>query len=65
MDLTYVEFRGGMSCTRCLGEAVEDPSSGLSSLSSTCLSSTCSLEGDPGEASKISDGWIKKSIRGS
>ena len=28
------------------------------------LSSTYSFEGDPGEVSKISSGWIKKSKRG-
>ena len=28
-------------------------------------SSTCSLEGDLGEASKIFGGWIEKSIEGS
>ena len=28
------------------------------------LSSTCSLEGDPGETSKISGDWIKNSIGG-
>ena len=41
-----------------------DPSSGLGlgSSSSTCSSSTCSLEGDLGEALKISGDWTKKSI---
>ena len=41
-----------------------DLSSGLSGSSSTCSSSTYSLEGDPGEASKISGGWTEKSIGG-
>ena len=42
---------------------VGDPSSMLGSSSSTYSSSTCSLEGYLGEASKISDGWTKNSIR--
>ena len=41
-----------------------DPGSKLGSLSSTCSSSTCSLNGDLGKASKISDGWTKNSIGG-
>ena len=45
MDLTRVEWRGGMSCGGSLGEAgAGDPGSGWGSSSSTCL----------GEASKIS-----------
>ena len=44
------------------GVGVGDLSSGLSGSSSTCSSSTYSLEGDPGEASKISGGWKEKSI---
>ena len=55
-----------MSCARSLGGAgAGDPSSGLGGLSSTCSSSTCSLNGDLGEASKIFGGWIEKSIGGS
>ena len=55
-----------MSCARSLGEAgVGDPSSGLGGSSSTCSSSTYSLKGDLGEASKISGGWTEKSIEGS
>ena len=66
MDLTQVEWWGRMSCARSSGRAREkEPSSGLGGSSSTCSSSTCSLEGDLGEASKISSGWIKKSIGGS
>ena len=42
------------------GVGAGDPSLGLDG-----LSSTCSLEGDLGEASKIFGGWIKKSIEGS
>ena len=54
-----------MYCARSSSEArVGDPGSKLGSLSSTCSSSTCSLEGDLGEASKISDGWTKNSIGG-
>ena len=55
-----------MSCARSLGGAgVGDPSSRLGSSSSTYSSSTCSLEGDLGETSKISGGWTEKSIEGS
>ena len=57
-----------MSCARSSGGVgAGDPSSGLGlgSSSSTCSSSTCSLEGDLGETSKISSGWTKKSIGGS
>ena len=36
----------------------------MGSLSSTCSSSTCSLEGDLGETSKILGDWIEKSIEG-
>ena len=44
------------------GVGVRDLSSGLGGSSLTCSSSTYSLEGDPGEASKISGGWKEKSI---
>ena len=55
-----------MSCVRSSGGArARDPSSGLGDSSSTCSSSTCSLENDPREASKISYGWTEKSIGGS
>ena len=55
-----------MSCARSSsGAGVGDPSSGLGDSSSTCSSSTYSLEGDPREASNISSGWIEKSIGGS
>ena len=51
-----------MSCVRSSGGArVGDPSSGLDGSSSTYSSSTCSLEGDLGETSKISSGWIEMS----
>ena len=52
MDLTRVEWRGGMSCGRSSGGAgagAEDPGSRWGSLSSTCSSSTYLRE-----ASKIS-----------
>ena len=50
MDLTRVEWRGGMSCGGSSGEArAGDPSSKWGSSSSTYSSSTCL-----GEASKIS-----------
>ena len=50
-----------MSCARSLGGAgARDPSLGLGG-----SSSTCSLEGDLGEASKISSGWTEKSKGGS
>ena len=66
MDLTRVEWRGGMSCARSSGEVkAGDPSSRLGGSSSTCSSSICSLEGSPEEASKISGDWIEKSIGGS
>ena len=54
-----------MSCARSSGGAgVGDPSSGLGSSSSTCASSTCSLKGELGKGSKVSDGWTEKSIGG-
>ena len=50
-----------MSCVRSSGRVgVGDLSSRLGD-----SSSTCSLEGDPREASNISSGWIEKSIGGS
>ena len=50
MDLTRVEWRGGMSCGGSSGGAgVGDPGSRWDSSSSICSSSTCL-----GEASKIS-----------
>ena len=54
-----------MSCARSSG-GVEagDPSSGLGGSSSTCSSSTSSLEGDLEEASILFGGWTEKSIRG-
>ena len=65
MDLTRIEWRGGMSCRRSSGRAgVGDPGSKRGSSSLTCSSSTCSFEGDLGEVSKISGGWIEKSKRG-
>ena len=55
-----------MSCARSSGGAgAGDPSSGLGSSSSTCSSSTCSLNGELGKGSRISSGWIEKSIGGS
>ena len=55
-----------MSCERSSGGAgAEDPSSGLGSSSSICASSTCSLKGELGKGSKVSGGWIEKSIGGS
>ena len=55
-----------MSCARSSGGAgAGNPSLGLGGSSSTCSSSTCSLEGDLGEASILFGGWIEKSIRGS
>ena len=58
MDLTRVEWRGGMSCGGSSGRAgAGDPGSRWGSSSSTCSSSTY-----PGEASKISR---EKSKRGS
>ena len=66
MDLTRVEWRGGMSCTRSSGGAgAGDPSSRLGSSSSTYASSTCSLKGELGKGSKVSGGWTEKSIGGS
>ena len=54
-----------MYCARSSsGARVRDLGSKLGSLSLTCSSSTCSLEGDLGEASKIFDGWTKNSIGG-
>ena len=40
---------------------VGDPSSMLGSSSSTFSSSTCSLKGELGKGSRISDGWTEKS----
>ena len=54
-----------MSCESSGRTEAGDPSLRLGGSSSTCSSSTCSLEGDPGETSKISGGWTKKSIGGS
>ena len=55
-----------MYYVRFLGRAgAVDPSLGLGGSSLTYSSSTCSLKGDLGEASKISGGWIEKSIGGS
>ena len=57
-----------MSCARSSGGArAGDPSSGLGSSSSTCSSSTyssstCSLKGELEKGSKVSSGWIEKSI---
>ena len=49
MDLTRVEWRGGMSCGRSSsGAGAGDPGSKWGSSSSTCSSSTCL-----GEALKI------------
>ena len=51
-----------MSCVRSSsGVGVGDPSSGLGSSFSTCSSSTCSLKGELGKGSRISDGWTEKS----
>ena len=64
MDLTRVEWQGGMSCTRSSGGAgagAGDPSSGLGSSSSTYSSSACSLKGELEKGSRISGGWTKKS----
>ena len=61
MDLTQVEWRGGMSCGGSSGRAGSgDPGLSWGSSSSTYSSSTCL-----GEASKISGGWIEKSKGGS
>ena len=55
-----------MSCARSSGKTgAGNPSLGLGGSSSTCSSSTCSLERDLGETSKISSGWTKKTIGGS
>ena len=55
MDLTRVEWRGGMSCGGSSGRAgAGDPGSKWGSSSSTCSSSTCL-----GEASKISGERMK------
>ena len=57
-----------MSCARSSSRAgVRDPSSGLGSSPSTCSSSTYSsstysLNGEVGKGSRISGGWIEKSI---
>ena len=52
-----------MSCVRSLGGVgAGGPSSSLGSLSSTCSSSTCSLNGELGKGSMISSDWTKKSI---
>ena len=53
-----------MSCARSSSEAeAGDPSLGLglSSTSSTCSSSTCSLKSKLEKGSMISGGWIEKS----
>ena len=58
MDLTWVEWQGGMSCGGSSGGAgAGNPGSRWGNSSSTCSSSTCL-----GEASKISE---EKSKRGS
>ena len=45
MNLTQVEWWGGMSYARFSGEVgAGDPSSGLGGSSSTCSSPTCSLK---------------------
>ena len=55
MDLTRVEWRGGMFCVRSLGGARPgDPSLGLGN-----SSSTCSLKGELGKRSNISGGWTE------
>ena len=64
MDLTRVEWRGGMSCEGSLrGVGAGDLGSRWGSLSSTCSSSTCL-----GEVSKIfkekSKGGSKASVEG-
>ena len=51
-------------CRSLARARVGDLGSKLGSLSSTCSSSTCSLEGDLGEASKILGDWTDKSIEG-
>ena len=52
-----------MSCARSSSRAgARDPSSGLGSSPSTCSSSTYSLNGELGKRSRISGGWIEKSI---
>ena len=52
-----------MSCARSSGGAgASDLSSGLGRLSSTCLSSICSLKGKLEKGSRISGGWTEKSI---
>ena len=54
-----------MSCARSSrGVGAGDPNLRLGSSYSTCSSSTCSLKGDPREASKLSTGWTEKSIAG-
>ena len=61
MDLTRVEWQGGMSYGGSLGGAgARDPGSRWGSSSSTYSSSTCL-----GEASEIFGGWIEKSKGGS
>ena len=53
MDLTWVEWRGGMSCGGSSSEVeVGDPSLKLGSSLSTCSSSICSFEVDLGETQK-------------
>ena len=53
-----------MSCARSSGRVgAGDPSLGLGSLSSTYVSSTCSLKGELEKGSKVSSGWTKKFIR--
>ena len=56
MDLTRVEWRGGMSYARSSGLGL-----GLGSSSSTCSSSTFSLKGELGKGSMIFDGWTEMS----
>ena len=51
-----------MSCARSSGRVgAGDPSLGLGSLSSTYVSSTCSLKGELENESRIAGGWIEKS----
>ena len=52
-----------MSCARSLGGVrAGDLSSGLGSSSSTYSSSICSLKGELGKGSRMSGGWIEKSL---
>ena len=53
-----------MSCERSSGGAgAGNLNLGLGSSSSTCSSSTYLLKGELGKGSRISGGWIEKSIR--